>query len=94
MNKPIRKHSIMVKGQKTSVSLEEAFWQTLRNIAADQQRPVSNLISEIDGTRAPNANLSSAIRLYVLDHVLSRAQARDAEEHPAQPLGRPLDHAA
>jgi predicted DNA-binding ribbon-helix-helix protein len=94
MNKAIRKHSIILKGKKTSVSLEDAFWHGLRDIAADQKQPISTLISEIDRTRSPKANLSSAIRLYVLDDSLARAQARGAEVHPAHPLRRQLGNAA
>jgi predicted DNA-binding ribbon-helix-helix protein len=64
----IRKHSIMLNGHKTSVSLEDAFWGSLCAIAVGQKRPVSKIINEIDAGRGPYANLSSAIRLYVLSH--------------------------
>lgn len=61
----LRKRSVRLKGHKTSVSLEEAFWDELRVIAQARDISLNALISEIDLTRG--GNLSSAIRLYVLD---------------------------
>jgi predicted DNA-binding ribbon-helix-helix protein len=88
VNNAIRKHSIMLNGHKTSVSLEDAFWQGLCDIATGQKRPVSKVINEIDTARGSKANLSSAVRLYVLGHFLSRARARAAEgiRQPPEPL--------
>jgi len=62
----------MLNGHKTSISLEDAFWRTLRQIAGEQKRSVSKLINEIDAGREGCTNPSSAIRLYVLTHFLSR----------------------
>ena len=59
--------TINIAGRKTSVSLEDAFWKALKQIAATKGVPVSRLVSMIDKERQ-NANLSSAIRLFVLDY--------------------------
>ena len=67
MNSPVVKRSIVVAGHKTSVSLEDAFWQALKEIANDRQMTLSDLVGTIDTDRH-NGNLSSAIRLFVLDH--------------------------
>jgi predicted DNA-binding ribbon-helix-helix protein len=64
MKSPIRKHSIIIAGQKTSVSLEDAFWNDLRRIAGGRDATLSDLVTIIDADR--HGNLSSAIRLFVL----------------------------
>jgi predicted DNA-binding ribbon-helix-helix protein len=66
------KRSIVIGGHKTSVSLEDAFWQELKRIAGLQHMTLSSLISTID-TRRQEGNLSSAIRLYVLEQTRARA---------------------
>ena len=66
MKSSIVKRSIIIGGHKTSVSLEDAFWTDLKNIAHTQQTTLSELVTKIDQTR--EGNLSSAIRLFVLDH--------------------------
>ena len=63
----IRKRSVIIAGHKTSVSLEEPFWKELARIAAARGLSVSALIGEIDRTRS--GNLSSALRLLVLDEL-------------------------
>ena len=68
----LRKRSVVVAGHKTSVSLEAAFLDELRAIAAARGLSLNALIAEIDRTR--DGNLSSAIRLHVLDW-LRRRQA-------------------
>jgi predicted DNA-binding ribbon-helix-helix protein len=73
MNSPVVKRSIVIAGHKTSVSLEDAFWQGLKEIANDREMTLSELAGTID-TGRHNGNLSSAIRLFVLDHY--RAQNR------------------
>ena len=60
------KRSIRIAGHATSVSLEAAFWQALGEIAQRRRIPISALVAAIDAERT--GNLSSAIRLYVLDH--------------------------
>ena len=71
MKSAITKRSVVIGGHKTSVSLEEPFWNAVREIAGHQQMTVSSLLRQIDLDRR-NANLSSAIRVYVLENV--RAQ--------------------
>jgi len=71
MNSPVIKRSIVIAGHKTSVSLEDAFWQGLKEIAAARRISLTELIASIDGGRGAG-NLSSAIRLFVLDHYRRR----------------------
>ncbi len=68
MKSPVAKRSIIIAGNKTSVSLEDAFWSELKEIAHVRHMTLSNLVSDID-TRRQQGNLSSAIRLFVLDGV-------------------------
>jgi predicted DNA-binding ribbon-helix-helix protein len=75
MKSPLIKRSIVIGGHKTSVSLEDAFWQELKDIARNRCFTVSQTVAEIDARRE-NGNLSSAIRLFVLDHM--RAQGSPA----------------
>lgn len=63
----VKKRSVVVAGHRTSVSLEAAFWDVLREIAQGQSKTLNQLVSEIDVGRS--GNLSSAIRVYVLDSV-------------------------
>jgi predicted DNA-binding ribbon-helix-helix protein len=65
MNSPVKKHSIVINGHKTSVSLEEPFWKALREIAVQRGTNLSQLVRGIDDRRN-HSNLSSAIRLFVL----------------------------
>ena len=66
----IKKRSVVIAGHRTSVSLENIFWEQLRDIAADKRRSVNQLVSEIDSKRT--GNLSSAIRTFVLTANLAR----------------------
>jgi predicted DNA-binding ribbon-helix-helix protein len=66
MKSPIVKRSVVLAGHKTSVSLEEAFWRGLKDIASSRRSTLSNLIGSINTDR--EGNLSSAIRLFVLNH--------------------------
>lgn len=67
MKSPVVKRSIVIAGHKTSVSLEDAFWQGLREIASIRNMTLSDLVASIDTDRH-EGNLSSAIRLFVLDY--------------------------
>ncbi len=67
MKSPVVKRSIVIAGHKTSVSLEDAFWQGLKEIAGGRDVTLSDLVASIDTDRR-HGNLSSAIRLFVLDH--------------------------
>ena len=66
MKSSVVKRSIVVGGHKTSVSLEDAFWRGLKEIAGRRDISVSDLVAAIDSERR-HGNLSSAIRLFVLD---------------------------
>ena len=68
MKSPVVKRSIIIGGHKTSVSLEDAFWSDLKEIAHSQGATLSKLVAQIDDTRQ-QGNLSSAIRLYVLEQI-------------------------
>jgi predicted DNA-binding ribbon-helix-helix protein len=61
----ILKHSLVIAGHRTSVSLEHAFWSRLKTIAGARGRSIAALVAEIDARR-DQANLSSAIRVFVL----------------------------
>ncbi|MGY8683345.1 ribbon-helix-helix domain-containing protein [Bradyrhizobium sp. UFLA05-153] len=74
MQSPVVKRSIVVGGHKTSVSLEEAFWTAMKEIAYRRSMTLSDLVGEIDRNRQ-QGNLSSAIRLFVLDYFKNRAAA-------------------
>jgi predicted DNA-binding ribbon-helix-helix protein len=68
----IRKHSATLHGHRTSFTLEDEFWQELRSIAEERNISLASLIAEIDDTRAPESNLSSALRLFVFHALKSR----------------------
>ncbi len=71
MKSPVVKRSIVVAGHKTSVSLEEAFWNGMKEISGERNMTLSELVGEIDSKRQ-QGNLSSAIRLFVIDYFKSR----------------------
>lgn len=68
MKSQIVKRSNVIDGHKTSISLEDAFWSGLKEIAQAHQATLSNVVGEIDRARE-QGNLSSAIRLFVLEQV-------------------------
>jgi predicted DNA-binding ribbon-helix-helix protein len=72
MKTTVFKRSVIIHGHKTSVSLESEFWHCVRQIAAREGTTISDLVSGIDRTRG-DSNLSSAIRLFVLQDFQSRA---------------------
>ena len=75
MKSPIVKRSIIIDGHKTSVSLEDEFWQGLKTIAAGRRMPIARLVHQIDRERQ-DGNLSSAVRLFVLEHYRGQVQAQ------------------
>ncbi len=80
MNARPKKHSLTLKGHRTSVSLEDEFWDAFREIAAEKDQPINALAAEIDAQRTSDVGqidtgLASAIRLFVLQHY------RDALAH-------------
>jgi predicted DNA-binding ribbon-helix-helix protein len=72
MKSPVVKRSIVVGGHKTSVSLEEAFWNGMKEISGQRSMTLSEMVGEID-TNRHQGNLSSAIRLFVLDYFKNRS---------------------
>jgi predicted DNA-binding ribbon-helix-helix protein len=72
MKSSVIKHSIVISGHKTSVSLEVEFWKALKEIASSRDLTAPEIIAAIDSTRK-QPNLSSAIRLFVLEHYCSSA---------------------
>ena len=91
MKSLVDKRSVVIDGHKTGVSLEDAFWSDLKEIAHTQQARLSKLIAEIDKGRLPGANLSSAIRLFAFDQVRTHGDLwrysrsrRSGEEKTAQ----------
>jgi len=68
MSAPV-KRSVTIGGHRTSVSLEDAFWRGLREIARGQGRTVATLIAGIDAARPPEVGLATALRLYVLAEI-------------------------
>jgi predicted DNA-binding ribbon-helix-helix protein len=74
MKSPVIKRSIVIAGHRTSVSLEDAFWKALKEIAQARHCSLAELIASIDDGRR-TGNLSSAIRVFVLDHYRGRAKA-------------------
>jgi predicted DNA-binding ribbon-helix-helix protein len=85
MKSLVAKRSIVVGGHKTSVSLEEAFWKGLKEIASNRNITLSDLVSSIDCERL-HGNLSSAIRLFILDHY--RTMISSAAAVRSSDLGR------
>ena len=68
----IAKHSVVIAGHRTSISLEDAFWNALREIASARGQSLAGLIAWIDASRGA-ANLSSAIRVFVLEKAMGSA---------------------
>lgn len=88
MKSPVVKRSIVIAGHKTSVSLEDAFWTGLKEIAGGRDVTLSDLVSTIDTDRR-HGNLSSAIRLFILDYYRQRSEF--GERKPVREImaGRP-----
>lgn len=84
MKSPVVKRSIVIAGHKTSVSLEDAFWKGLKEIADERNMTLSDLVATIDSERR-HGNLSSAIRLFVLDHYKSLSVMKDGRQEAVRP---------
>jgi predicted DNA-binding ribbon-helix-helix protein len=78
MKSAVVKRSVVIGGHKTSVSLEDEFWTQLREIAGAKQATVSQLLAQID-ERREHRNLSSAIRVYVLEHFRNLANSASTD---------------
>jgi predicted DNA-binding ribbon-helix-helix protein len=81
MKSPVVKRSIVLAGHKTSVSLEDAFWAALKEIAGKRLMTVSDLVQTIDSQRQQD-NLSSALRLFVLEFYRSHSPTESPEGLP------------
>lgn len=89
MKSPVLKRSVVIAGHKTSISLEDAFWKGLKEIALSRRTTLSDLVAAIDRQRK-HGNLSSAIRLFVLDHYRRKTPTETkASELETVPHGLP-----
>ena len=71
----MKKRSVTIAGHRSSITLEDAFWQELRNLAKGEGISLNALITKIDETRNPADNLSSALRLTILKNLQSQISA-------------------
>jgi predicted DNA-binding ribbon-helix-helix protein len=78
METPVAKRSIVIAGRKTSISLEDDFWRGLKEIASARDLTLTALVGGIDSERT--GNLSSAIRLFVLNHYRAMISAPAASQ--------------
>lgn len=102
MKSLVIKRSIVIHGHKTSVSLEDSFWRSLKDLATAGTTTLSDLVSAIADSRVEGGNLSSAIRVHVLSHFRDKAAALagtgekpsvvslQSTETPAMPELRPV----
>ncbi|MFD1914381.1 ribbon-helix-helix domain-containing protein [Halodurantibacterium flavum] len=79
------KHSLTLRGHRTSVSLEAEFWRAFRAIAAERDLPINVLAAEIDAEREGDIGLASAIRLHVLRHYQRRSEEAMNRQMPDEP---------
>jgi predicted DNA-binding ribbon-helix-helix protein len=86
MQTTVTKRSIVIGGRKTSISLEDEFWNGLKAIARQHQRTLSAMVGEIDQHR--RGNLSSAIRVFVFDNLRAQTPALNAASDSQSPAGR------
>lgn len=70
------KHSLTLRGHRTSVSLEPEFWQAFRALAEKKNKGINQLATEIDEDRGVDRGLASAIRVYILNALRAQAEAR------------------
>ena len=82
MKSPVVKRSIVIDGHKTSVSLEDPFWQGLKDIATSRRMNLKDLVHSID-TNREQGNLSSAIRLFVLNQYQAQAVSYLSDSRPS-----------
>ena len=85
----VGKRSVAIAGRKTSVTLEEEFWNEMRKICAQRGVTLNRLVGKIDAERQQGHNLSSAIRLFVLDHLKGRLMGTAGEDRPHIAVGLP-----
>ena len=82
----IKKRSIVIDGQRTSISLEDRFWHSLRAIAYAERVNTSTLVSQINAKRG-DIGLSSAVRQFVFSHLLERSPLGQVAEQVARQGG-------
>jgi predicted DNA-binding ribbon-helix-helix protein len=88
MQSCVPKRSVVIAGRKTSISLEDEFWKSLREIADARRETLTQLINAIDADRK-HANLSSAARLFVLGFYRDQVVDQIAEGSALETLGTP-----
>ena len=71
------KRSVSISGHRTSISLEQPFWEALKEVACSLDVSVNELVRQIDETRDAEGNLSGAVRVYVLRHFKDKATTCD-----------------
>ncbi|MEM8978205.1 MAG: ribbon-helix-helix domain-containing protein [Pseudomonadota bacterium] len=77
MKRPV-KRSLTLKGHRTSVTLEDEFWQAFKDLARKNGKAINALAAEIDAERGLDAGLASAIRVFVLRDLQARAKKQDS----------------
>ena len=82
MKSSVAKHSVVLSGHKTSISLEDEFWRALKDIASNRRTTLRDLINSID-TNREQGNFSSAIRLFVLNHYKAGAASHLSDSRPS-----------
>jgi predicted DNA-binding ribbon-helix-helix protein len=82
MKSQVVKRSVVIGGRKTSISIEDLFWRSLKEIAKEQGQTLSQLVGMIKANRSENSNLSSAIRVFILSHLRDRASVRQGGDAP------------
>ena len=91
MKSLVAKRSVVIAGHKTSVSLEDGFWKSLQEIANERDMTPPDLIGEIDSERE-HANLSSALRLFVLDFYRDQISVTQSAPPQQRDHARPSRH--
>jgi predicted DNA-binding ribbon-helix-helix protein len=81
MPRPV-KRSFTIGGHRTSISLEQPFWEALREIARSHRLPIAKLVQRIDSGRDQASGLSSAVRVWILDYYKSGEKQLDRELSP------------
>ena len=76
------KRSLTLRGHRTSVSLEDAFWQEFRTIAAEKSMSINELAAVIDAERGVESGLASALRVYILQQI--KARQRSVSDAPSK----------
>ncbi len=80
MSRP-QKRSFQIRGHRTSLSLEQPFWEALREISSEKGKPIAGIVAEIDAERdAMASGLSSAVRVFILNHYRNQAMEAGRNE--------------